>query len=88
MKVRVFVCFAFVHLKNIFFKLNNMMFGQVKKIIPERTESDHQLLEMDRDENKLDAFLHVHKNSLKGQYILYFYALVSTVFTKIGTVFK
>jgi hypothetical protein len=37
----------------------------VKKVLRERQEADHQLLEMDRDENKLDAFLNVHKNSLK-----------------------
>jgi hypothetical protein len=39
---------------------------QVKSLIPERQEPELQ--EMDRDENKLDAFLNVHKNSLKEQY--------------------
>jgi hypothetical protein len=43
--------------------LLNMM--QVKSLIPERQEPELQ--EMDRDENKLDAFLNVHKNSLKVQ---------------------
>jgi hypothetical protein len=38
---------------------------QVKSMIPERQEPELQ--EMDRDENKLDAFLNVHKNSLKEQ---------------------
>jgi hypothetical protein len=38
---------------------------QVKSLIPERQEPELQ--EMDRDENKLDAFLNVHKNSLKEQ---------------------
>ncbi len=55
-------------LQNIFLTLLQLIFltmMQVKSLIPERQEPELQ--EMDRDENKLDAFLNVHKNSLKEQ---------------------